>query len=89
MVHVTAKCTYDLITKQTPTSPVGYQIVGPYPCQQSFFENCAAQSSDPAEPAIAASGRRELFCVLSRRERTKVRGLHMASSPAVGGGDES
>jgi len=31
------------ITQQSPTNPVGYNIVGPYPnghCDPSFFENC-------------------------------------------------
>jgi hypothetical protein len=28
------------ITEQSRQQPVGYQIVGPYPCQESFFENC-------------------------------------------------
>jgi hypothetical protein len=29
------------ITLQRQTDPVGYQIAGPFPCQQSFFENCS------------------------------------------------
>ena len=28
------------ITLQSPADPVGYQISGPFPCQQSFFDNC-------------------------------------------------
>lgn len=28
------------ITEQSPRDPVGYDIAGPFPCQQSFFENC-------------------------------------------------
>lgn len=28
------------ITVASPTAMTGYQIVGPYPCQQSFFRNC-------------------------------------------------
>jgi hypothetical protein len=34
------------ITKQNPTGAVGYQIVGPYPCQQSFFENCKRKTAN-------------------------------------------
>lgn len=30
------------ITEHNPKSPVGYTITGPYPCQQSFFENCSS-----------------------------------------------
>jgi hypothetical protein len=30
------------ITQQNPADPVGYQIAGPYPCQQSFFQNCSS-----------------------------------------------
>jgi hypothetical protein len=29
------------ITEQKPANPVGYQISGPFPCEQSFFENCS------------------------------------------------
>ena len=29
------------ITEQSAKDPVGYQISGPFPCQQSFFENCS------------------------------------------------
>ena len=28
------------ITVASPTATTGYQIVGPYPCQRSFFRNC-------------------------------------------------
>jgi hypothetical protein len=28
------------ITRARRTAKIGYQIAGPYPCQQSFFENC-------------------------------------------------
>jgi hypothetical protein len=28
------------ITEQSPALPVGYQISGPFPCRQSFFDNC-------------------------------------------------
>jgi hypothetical protein len=28
------------ITEQNPMDKVGYEISGPFPCQQSFFENC-------------------------------------------------
>ena len=34
------------ITKQNPADPVGYQIVGPYPCQQSFFDNCKSTTAN-------------------------------------------
>jgi hypothetical protein len=34
------------ITTQKPTDPVGYQIIGPYPCQQSFFDNCKSQTAN-------------------------------------------
>ena len=27
---------------QSPADPLGYQISGPFPCQQSFFENCSS-----------------------------------------------
>ena len=30
------------ITQHHRTDPVGYQIAGPFPCQQSFFENCSS-----------------------------------------------
>ena len=34
------------ITTQKPSDPVGYQIIGPYPCQQSFFDNCKKQTAN-------------------------------------------
>jgi hypothetical protein len=34
------------ITTQKPADPVGYQIVGPYPCQQSFFDNCKSTKAN-------------------------------------------
>jgi hypothetical protein len=34
------------ITEQNPKDPVGYQILGPYPCQQSFFENCNKKTAN-------------------------------------------
>jgi hypothetical protein len=34
------------ITKQNPSGPVGYQIVGPYPCQKSFFDNCKSKTAN-------------------------------------------
>ena len=34
------------ITQQRRINPVGYQIAGPYPCQQSFFENCEKKTAN-------------------------------------------
>jgi hypothetical protein len=34
------------ITEQNPKDPVGYQILGPYPCRQSFFENCNKKTAN-------------------------------------------
>ena len=34
------------ITEQSPRDPVGYQIAGPFPCQQSFFENCKKKTAN-------------------------------------------
>jgi hypothetical protein len=34
------------ITEQSRKDPVGYQIAGPYPCQQSFFENCKKKTAN-------------------------------------------
>ena len=34
------------ITQQNPKNPVGYQIAGPYPCQQSFFDNCRKRTAN-------------------------------------------
>ena len=34
------------ITEQNPANPVGYQIAGPYPCQQSFFEYCRRKTAN-------------------------------------------
>ena len=34
------------ITQQSPASALGYEISGPFPCQQSFFENCRATTAN-------------------------------------------
>jgi hypothetical protein len=34
------------IVEQSPLNPVGYQISGPYPCQESFFENCRRKTAN-------------------------------------------
>lgn len=34
------------ITEQRPSSALGYQISGPFPCQQSFFDNCKATTAN-------------------------------------------
>jgi hypothetical protein len=34
------------ITEQSPLNPVGYQISGPYPCQQSYFDNCNKETAN-------------------------------------------
>jgi hypothetical protein len=34
------------ITEQSPASALGYQISGPFPCQQSFFDNCKATTAN-------------------------------------------
>ena len=34
------------ITLQSPTDPVGYQIAGPFPCEQSFFDNCSRTTAN-------------------------------------------
>ena len=34
------------ITEQSPVNPVGYQISGPFPCEQSFFDNCRAMTAN-------------------------------------------
>src|SRR5499433_2302879 len=34
------------ITEQSPTDPVGYQITGPFPCDQSFFDNCSSTTAN-------------------------------------------
>ena len=34
------------ITQQSPASALGYQISGPFPCQQSYFDNCKATTAN-------------------------------------------
>ena len=34
------------VTEQSPASALGYQISGPFPCQQSFFDNCSATTAN-------------------------------------------
>jgi hypothetical protein len=35
-------CSCPITTADPDTAKVGYQIVGPYPCEKSFFKNCQA-----------------------------------------------
>jgi len=35
-------CSCPITTADPSTAKVGFQIVGPYPCQKSFFKNCQA-----------------------------------------------
>jgi hypothetical protein len=41
---------------QTSNSPVGYQIAGPYPCDDSYFRNCNSQTSNTATGATTRVG---------------------------------
>src|SRR5262249_11436337 len=34
------------ITVQSPRDQVGYQITGPFPCEQSFFDNCKRRTAN-------------------------------------------
>jgi hypothetical protein len=34
------------ITEQSPASALGYQISGPFPCRQSYFDNCNATTAN-------------------------------------------
>lgn len=34
------------MTVATPPAVAGYQIAGPYPCQESFFDNCSNQTAN-------------------------------------------
>jgi len=43
------------ITEQNPHSPVGYQIAGPYPCQQSFFDNCKSTTANSKPPPTGST----------------------------------
>jgi hypothetical protein len=35
---------------------VGYQIAGPFPCQQSFFRNCSSAATSPGTGATIFVG---------------------------------
>jgi hypothetical protein len=53
-------CSCPITTGDPSTAKVGFQIVGPYPCQKSFFKNCQApKTSDKTGKTIyvgAATG---------------------------------
>jgi hypothetical protein len=53
-------CSCPITTADPSTAKVGFQIVGPYPCQKSFFKNCQApKTSDKTGKTIyvgAATG---------------------------------
>lgn len=39
-------CSCPITVADPATAQVGYQIVGPYPCQKSFFDNCKRSSDN-------------------------------------------
>ena len=39
-------CSCPITTAHPKIAKLGYQIVGPYPCQKSFFANCKRQTAN-------------------------------------------
>ncbi|MEO8604101.1 MAG: hypothetical protein ABI629_16115 [bacterium] len=39
-------CSCPITVADPAKSPVGYQIVGPYPCQEAFFDNCTSTTAN-------------------------------------------
>jgi hypothetical protein len=40
-------CACPITVANSTTAKLGYQIAGPYPCQNSFFENCKNDTANP------------------------------------------
>jgi hypothetical protein len=40
-------CACPTVTADPASSKIGYQIVGPYPCQQKFFQYCSSSVANP------------------------------------------
>jgi hypothetical protein len=49
-------CSCPITVADPGVSPIGYQIVGPYPCQQQFFENCTSASANTDTGSSIAVG---------------------------------
>ena len=50
-------CSCPITVADPATAKIGYQIVGPYPCQQSYFQNCnrmAASKKNGAQIEVGA-----------------------------------
>ena len=49
-------CSCPITVADPATARIGYQIAGPYPCQKSFFKNCAAPlpTRKPARRSMSA-----------------------------------
>lgn len=49
-------CSCPIVTADPASAKVGYQIVGPYPCQKSFLKNCTASATSDANGATVFVG---------------------------------
>jgi hypothetical protein len=51
LTHGQIICSCPIAVTDPATAKVGFQIVGPYPCQHSFFNNCASPTATPTTGA--------------------------------------
>jgi hypothetical protein len=51
LTHSEIICSCPIAVTDPATAKVGFQIVGPYPCQHSFFNNCASPTATPTTGA--------------------------------------
>jgi hypothetical protein len=75
-------CSCPITVANQDTATLGYQIVGPYPCQSSFFENCkstTANSNTGSTIYVGAPTGSARF--LARRLNGSVPPLNQCSSP--------
>jgi hypothetical protein len=70
-------CSCPITVANPETAKTGYQIVGPYPCEASFFQNCSSETANTSTGAMihvgspTGSGR-----LLTRRLYGEVPPLH-------------
>jgi hypothetical protein len=49
-------CSCPITVANPDTAKVGYQIIGPYPCETSFFQNCSSETANTSTGAMIHVG---------------------------------
>lgn len=75
-------CSCPITVADPTTATVGYQIAGPYPCQESFFQNCESETANTKTGStIYVGAPTGTARFLARRLNGSVPPLHECPSP--------